>query len=86
MHSSMSEELFALAVESQRAVTGETVSGVSVGGGSDGNFTAALGIRTLDGLGAVGGSAHGEAEHVFIDSIAPRIALLAEIMQRVLAQ
>jgi glutamate carboxypeptidase len=86
MHSSMSEELFALAVESQRAVTGEGINGVSVGGGSDGNFTAALGIRTLDGLGAVGGGAHGETEHVVIDSIAPRIALLAEIMQRVLAQ
>ena len=86
MHSSMSEELFALAVESQRAVTGESMSGISVGGGSDGNFTAALGIRTLDGLGAVGGGAHGETEHVVIDSIAPRIALLAEIMQRVLAQ
>ena len=86
MHSSMSEELFALAVESQRAVMGESISGVSVGGGSDGNFTAALGIRTLDGLGAVGGGAHGETEHVVVESIAPRIALLAEIMQRVLAQ
>lgn len=86
MHSSMSEELFALAVESQRAVTGESINGVSVGGGSDGNFTAALGIRTLDGLGAVGGAAHGETEHVVVESIAPRIALLAEIMQRVLAQ
>ena len=86
MPSSMSEELLALAVESQRAVAGESISGVSVGGGSDGNFTAALGIRTLDGLGAVGGGAHGETEHVVVDSIAPRIALLAEIMQRVLAQ
>lgn len=86
MHSSMSEELFALAVESQRAVNGESISGVSVGGGSDGNFTAALGIRTLDGLGAVGGGAHGETEHVVVESIAPRIALLGEIMQRVLAQ
>lgn len=86
MHSSMSEELFALAVEAHGAVTGESISGVSVGGGSDGNFTAALGIRTLDGLGAVGGGAHGETEHVVVDSIAPRIALLAEIMQRVLAQ
>jgi glutamate carboxypeptidase len=86
MHSSMSEELFALAVESHRAVTGESINGVSVGGGSDGNFTAALGIRTLDGLGAVGGGAHGETEHVVVESIAPRIALLAEIMQRVLAQ
>ena len=86
MHSSMSEELFALAVESQRAVNGESINGVSVGGGSDGNFTAALGVRTLDGLGAVGGGAHGEKEHVVVESIAPRIALLAEIMQRVLAQ
>ena len=86
MHSSMSEELFALAVESQRAVNGESINGVSVGGGSDGNFTAALGVRTLDGLGAVGGGAHGETEHVVVESIAPRIALLAEIMQRVLAQ
>jgi glutamate carboxypeptidase len=86
MHSSMSEELFALAVESQRAVMAESINGVSVGGGSDGNFTAALGIRTLDGLGAVGGGAHGETEHVVVDSIAPRIALLAELMQRVLAQ
>jgi len=85
MHSSMSEELFALAVESQRAVTGESINGVSVGGGSDGNFTAALGIRTLDGLGAVGGGAHGETEHVVVESIAPRIALLAELMQRILA-
>lgn len=85
MHSSMSEELFALAVESQRAVTGESINGVSVGGGSDGNFTAAIGIRTLDGLGAVGGGAHGETEHVVVESIAPRIALLAELMQRILA-
>ena len=86
MHSSMSEELFALAVESQSAVNGESINGVSVGGGSDGNFTAALGVRTLDGLGAVGGGAHGETEHVVVESIAPRIALLAEIMQRILAQ
>ena len=86
MHSSMSEELFALAVEAQRAVTGESINGVSVGGGSDGNFTAAIGIRTLDGLGAVGGGAHGETEHVVVDSIAPRIALLTELMQRILAQ
>ncbi|MCX6528971.1 MAG: M20 family metallopeptidase [Actinobacteria bacterium] len=86
MHSSMSEELFALAVEAQHAVTGESMNGVSVGGGSDGNFTAAIGIRTLDGLGAVGGGAHGETEHVVVESIAPRIALLAELMQRILAQ
>ena len=38
--------------------------GVAVGGGSDGNFTAALGVPTLDGLGAVGGGAHADHEHL----------------------
>lgn len=53
------------------------------GGGSDGNFTAALGIPTLDGLGAVGDGGHAEHEHVVASTIAPRLAwftrLLAEV-------
>ena len=40
------------------------------GGGSDGNFTAALGVPTLDGFGAIGDGAHALHEHVDIDSIA----------------
>jgi glutamate carboxypeptidase len=48
-----------------------------VGGGSDGNFTAALGVPTLDGLGAIGGGAHSVAEHVVIRSLPERAALLA---------
>jgi len=40
--------------------------GIGVGGGSDGNFTAAVGVPTLDGLGAVGGGAHGRDEHVVV--------------------
>jgi glutamate carboxypeptidase len=47
------------------------------GGGSDGNFTAALGIPTLDGLGAVGEGAHAVHESVFLDEIPRRTALLA---------
>ncbi|HKV03922.1 MAG TPA: M20 family metallopeptidase [Candidatus Acidoferrales bacterium] len=47
------------------------------GGGSDGNFTAALGVPTLDGLGAVGARAHSPAEHVLIRSLPERAALLA---------
>lgn len=47
------------------------------GGGSDGNFTAALGIPTLDGLGAVGEGAHALHESVFLDEIPRRAALLA---------
>jgi glutamate carboxypeptidase len=51
-----------------------------VGGGSDGNFTAALGIPTLDGLGAVGEGAHSEREHVIIRELPPRAALLAGLL------
>ncbi len=49
---------------------------ISVGGGSDGNFTAGVGTPTLDGLGAVGGGAHADDEHVIVAEIAPRTALL----------
>ena len=52
----------------------------STGGGSDGNFTAALGIPTLDGLGARGGGAHADDEHVVIDSLSERAALLAALL------
>src|SRR5699024_1840379 len=54
--------------------------GVSVGGASDGNFTAGDGIPTLDGLGAVGAGAHAEHEHAVIAEIAPRTALLAALI------
>ena len=53
-----------------------------VGGASDGNFTAALGIPTIDGLGAVGGGAHARHEHVRIDSLALRAALVAGLILR----
>jgi len=52
----------------------------STGGGSDGNFTAALGIPTLDGLGAVGEGAHALNESILIDRIADRTALLAMLL------
>ena len=52
-----------------------------VGGGSDGNFTAALGIPTLDGLGAVGEGAHASNESVLIDRLADRVALLARLIE-----
>jgi glutamate carboxypeptidase len=51
----------------------------STGGGSDGNFTAALGIPTLDGLGAVGEGAHAAHESILIDRIPDRVALLAKL-------
>lgn len=50
------------------------------GGGSDGNFTAALGIPTLDGLGAVGEGAHAAHESIRVDRIADRTALMAKLL------
>jgi len=55
----------------------------SAGGGSDGNFTAALGIPTLDGLGAVGDGAHALDEHVSIPHLAERTALLIGLLERI---
>jgi glutamate carboxypeptidase len=52
----------------------------ATGGGSDGNFTAALGIPTLDGMGAVGEGAHARHESVLVEHIAPRTALLAAML------
>lgn len=54
-----------------------------VGGGSDGNFTAALGIPTLDGMGAVGEGAHAANESVLIDRLADRVALVAKLMESI---
>jgi glutamate carboxypeptidase len=50
------------------------------GGGSDGNFTSALGIPTLDGMGAVGEGAHAKNESVLLSELAPRTALLAAML------
>ncbi|MGH9598631.1 MAG: M20 family metallopeptidase, partial [Terracidiphilus sp.] len=64
------------------AELGFTLDEASSGGGSDGNFTAALGIPTLDGLGAVGEGAHARHESVVIEHLAPRTALLAGLLAR----
>ena len=64
-------------------VAGLTVA--AVGGASDGNFTAGLGTPTLDGLGAVGGGAHADDEHVLIAELPGRAALLAALIADVLA-
>jgi glutamate carboxypeptidase len=61
------------------------LDGASAGGGSDGNFTAAVGCPTLDGLGAVGGNAHAEGEHVTIAAMPERAALLAELLDHLRA-
>jgi glutamate carboxypeptidase len=53
------------------------------GGGSDGNFTAALGVPTLDGLGAIGDGAHALHEHVDVESLPDRAALVAGLIARI---
>jgi glutamate carboxypeptidase len=55
----------------------------STGGGSDGNFTAALGVPTLDGLGAIGDGAHALHEHIEIASLADRAALVAGLITKI---
>ena len=55
----------------------------AVGGGSDGNFTASLGIPTLDGLGGVGDGAHAPHEHILISELPRRAALLAGLIEAV---
>lgn len=79
MHESASAELFAVALKVAAEMEIEGITGVAVGGGSDGNFTAAIGVPTLDGLGAVGGGAHADSEHVLISRMGERAALLAGV-------
>jgi glutamate carboxypeptidase len=68
------------AAEKLAAELGVTLQESSTGGGSDGNFTAALGVPTLDGLGAVGEGAHASNESILINRIADRTALLAKLV------
>jgi glutamate carboxypeptidase len=62
---------------------GWSLDEAAVGGGSDGNFTAGMGIPTLDGLGGVGDGAHAVHEHILISELPRRAALLAGLIERV---
>ena len=62
------------------AELGQNLLEGSTGGGSDGNFTAALGVPTLDGLGAIGDGAHALHEHVEVDALPDRAALIAALI------
>ena len=71
--------LFAQAKE-LAAGLGFALEEAATGGGSDGNFTSALGVPTLDGMGAIGNGAHAENESIRIDSLVSRTALLAAMI------
>lgn len=73
--------LFRLA-KSISAEMGIALGEAAVGGGSDGNTTAAMGVPTLDGLGAVGEGAHAIHESILVDRIADRAALIAALVHR----
>jgi glutamate carboxypeptidase len=62
------------------AELGFTLDEAATGGGSDGNFTAALGVPTLDGMGAIGAGAHAPHEHILVEHLIPRTALLAAML------
>jgi glutamate carboxypeptidase len=68
------------------AALGLTLGEGATGGGSDGNFTAALGVPTLDGLGPQGDGAHAVHEHVVVEDLSWRAAFLASLMQRLAAR
>jgi glutamate carboxypeptidase len=74
-----SKELYEI-VKSYGDKIGYEVKEARVGGGSDGSFAAALGIPTLDGLGAAGGGPHAEHEHILINHLGYRTALLAHLI------
>ena len=73
--------LYAIAQDVARDM-GRTLAEGATGGASDGNFTAALGVPTLDGLGAVGEGPHALHEHVVIKELGPRAALVAGLLAR----
>jgi glutamate carboxypeptidase len=64
---------------------GYDVGAAEVGGASDGNFTAALGVPTLDGLGPVGGGAHARDEHVVVEAMPVRAEMVARLIDDLLA-
>lgn len=76
--------LFAQAQRIARGLGHPPLEEVAVGGASDGNFTAGIGVPTLDGLGAVGGGAHARNEHAEAAWILPRTQLLATLVEELI--
>lgn len=80
MEEAAASDLYAAARRAAERCGVSAPEAARVGGGSDGNFTAAQGVATLDGLGAVGGGAHAEGEHVLASTMPERAALLAALI------
>jgi glutamate carboxypeptidase len=74
--------LYRMAREIMAEMGAHELSAGSAGGGSDGNFTGALGIPTLDSIGVRGEGLHTLNEHIFVDSLPERARLIAALMMR----
>lgn len=85
MHESASTKLYAVAQSVAQDIGITDLQGIAVGGGSDGNFTAAIGVPTLDGLGACGGGAHADSEYIKVSKMGERAALAAAITRALVA-
>jgi glutamate carboxypeptidase len=85
MEAAASAELMGLASRCAADLGLPLPAGRAVGGGSDGNFTAGLGVPTLDGLGAVGDGAHALGEWVSVAALAGRTALVASLVSALLS-
>ncbi|MHB1501059.1 MAG: M20 family metallopeptidase [Candidatus Dormibacteria bacterium] len=83
LETSASRTLFGIAQRVAAELDLGELQGAAVGGGSDGNFTAALGVPTLDGMGIVGGQAHAAGEWADLGSIPSRAALVAGVVEAV---
>ena len=70
-------------VREQGAAVGLDLGEGATGGASDGNFTAAIGVPTIDGLGVPGAGAHTFEEHILIDALPKRVALLRRILEHI---
>jgi glutamate carboxypeptidase len=85
LEAAASSALFARAQALARSLGLPAPAATAVGGASDGNLTAAVGTPTLDGLGAVGGGAHADDEHVLVESLPGRTALLGALLAELLS-
>ncbi|MGW4409564.1 M20 family metallopeptidase [Nonomuraea sp. NPDC004702] len=83
LEAAMSASLYALAQDLAGGLDVGPLTAAAVGGASDGNFTAGAGCPTLDGLGAVGGGAHADHEHVVVAEMPRRAALLRALIEAV---
>jgi glutamate carboxypeptidase len=80
-----SEEMLRILVEEGQKL-GLQPAGISTGGCSDGNWTAAMGIPTLDGMGPVGENSHRLDEYMLLDSFIPALTMITALCKRVVSQ